>query len=118
MLPAIPPGACLSIEPGQFKDHNPQPGEIIAFRRGDGLVCHRYYGVLRIGRRRYGIEKGDRNRIAGLFRPEAYAGRLIAVDTRAATDLFCSVKKPSAWVLFGGLIRERLDWICRKTPAK
>jgi len=118
MLPVIPPGAWLSINPGSFREQNPKPGEIIAFRRGEGLVCHRYYGVLRIGRRRYGIERGDRNRIAGLFRLDAYAGRLIAVDTRAATDLFRSVKKPALLNLFGGLIRERLGWVCRKNPSQ
>ena len=114
MLPVIPPGAWLSIDPGDFSEQDPRPGEIIAFRRGAGLVCHRFYGVLRMGRRRYGIERGDRNRIAGLFRLEAYAGRLIAVDARSAADLFRTVKKPALPLLFGGLVWERLGWIYRK----
>jgi len=117
MLPVIQPGAALSIEPGTYGEQNPKAGEIIAFRRGEGLVCHRFYGTIGISRRRYGIEKGDRNRIAGLFRLEDYIGRLIAVDARAAAELFRIVKKPSVFVLFGGLIREHLDWICRKSPT-
>jgi len=118
MLPAIPPGASLSIEPGTFNQQNPRPGEIVAFRRGAGLVCHRFYGTIRIGRRRYGIERGDRNRIAGLFRLEEYIGRLISADARAGAELFRTVKTPSVFALFGGLIRERLDWIGRKSVSR
>jgi len=111
----IQPGAALSIEPGSFTEQEPKAGEIIAFRRGEGLVCHRFYGTIRMGRQRYGIEKGDRNRIAGLFRLEDYIGRLVAVDTTAAAELFRTVKKPSVFILIGGLIRERMDWIRRKS---
>ena len=114
MLPVIQPGAALSVEPGKFNEHNPQAGEIIAFRRGKGLICHRFYGTVRIGRRCYGIEKGDRNRLAGLFHPNDYIGRLIAVDKTDASELFKEVQKPSICTLFGGLLYERFDWIRRK----
>jgi len=114
MLPVIQPGASLSIEPGNFTGQNPKAGEIFAFRRGEELVCHRFYGTIRIGRRRYGIEKGDRNRIAGLFRLNDYIGRLIAVDKTDGSELFKEVRKPSVFTLFGGLLYERFDWIRRK----
>lgn len=114
MLPMIQPGASLSIEPGSFTEQNPAAGEIVAFRRGEELVCHRFYGTIGIGRRCYGIEKGDRNRIAGLFRPDDYIGRLIAVDETAGRALFKEVRKPSVFTLCGGLLYERFDWIRRK----
>ena len=114
MLPVIQPGAALSIEPGSFTEQNPTAGEIIAFRRGAGPVCHRFYGTVRIGRRRYGIERGDRNRIAGLFRLDDYIGRLITVGKTDGRELFKEVQKPAVFTLFGGLLYERFDWIRRK----
>ena len=114
MLPMIQPGAALSIEPGSFTEQNPSTGEIVAFRRGEELVCHRFYGTIGIGRRRYGIEKGDRNRIAGLFRLDDYIGRLIAVDKTDGSELIKEVRKPSIFSLFGGLLYERFDWIRRE----
>ncbi|MBU4445536.1 hypothetical protein KJ656_10710 [bacterium] len=41
-----------------------------------------------MGRRRYGIEKGDRNRIAGLYHLDDYIGRLISADAKPAGELF------------------------------
>lgn len=117
MLPVIQPGAVLSVEPGEFQKQNPAAGEIIVFKRGEKLVCHRFYGSIRICRRRYGIEKGDRNLIAGLFRPEEYVGRLISVDKTPAKELFRTVQKPSVFTLLWGLIRERADWVRRKSSG-
>ena len=114
MLPVISPGALLSIEPGSFQNQQPRPGEIVAFQRGETLVCHRFYGVLKIGARHYGIERGDNNRIAGLFRLEAYVGRLTVVDSNAAEELFREVQKPPLIILIWGLLRERFDWLFRK----
>ncbi len=114
MLPVIKAGASLSIEPGNYTEQNPNAGEIVTFRRGEGLVCHRFYGTIRIGWRRYGIEKGDRNRIAGLFRLDDYIGRLIAVDKTDSSELIKEVRKPSVFTLFGGLLYERFDWIRRE----
>jgi len=117
MLPVIQPGAVLSVEPGEFSEQNPTAGEIVVFRRGKELVCHRFYGSIRIGLRRYGIEKGDLNQIAGLIRPEEYIGRLISVDKTPAEELFRKVQKPSVFTLLWGLIRERADWVRRKSSG-
>jgi len=113
MLPVISPGAMLTIETGSFGEQAPQPGEIVAFRRGEGLVCHRFYGTLRIGKRQLGIERGDNNRIAGLFRLENYVGRLHAVDGQSGETLFRMVRKPGFLQLVIGLIHERWDWLVR-----
>jgi hypothetical protein len=110
MLPGIQPGALLLIQPGTFSGQSPQKGEIIAFRRGEGLVCHRFYGVQQIGHQVYGIEKGDFNRITGIFRIEDYYGKLAAVDGKPAVDFFREVQKPRIAILLWGLLKE---WIYR-----
>lgn len=115
MLPVIQPGALLLIQPGTFTEQSPQKGEIIAFRRGAGLVCHRFYGVLKIGQKVFGIEKGDFNRIAGIFRIEDYCGRLIMVDEKPAAEYFVKVEKPSIVILLWGLLQERIYRFCRKS---
>lgn len=109
MLPAIPPGAVLSIEVGNFEEQKPRPGELIAFRRGNQIVCHRFYGTLRIGWRRYGIEKGDANRVAGLFRVDTYLGCLEKVGEQAGQAFYQPVIRPPLPRLLIGLIRERLQ---------
>lgn len=108
MLPMIPPGAALSIEVGNFQEQKPHPGELIAFRRGNQIVCHRFYGTLRLGWRRYGIEKGDANQVAGLFRIGAYLGRIRQVDGQAGQTFHRQVIRPAIPQLLIGLIRERL----------
>lgn len=108
MLPAIPPGAVLSIEVGYFKEQKPRPGEMIAFLRGNQIVCHRFYGTLRIGWRHYGIEKGDANRVAGLFRIGTYLGRIQQVGEQGGQMFYRQVIRPPLPHLLVGLIRERL----------
>jgi hypothetical protein len=107
MLPVIEPGVLLSVQPEPFRENLPNPGELIVFKRGAGVVCHRYYGTMKLGRKRYIIEKGDRNRIAGLVRIDCYVGKATAVNNISA-DKFCkAVKKPSNLLLLLGLLRER-----------
>lgn len=108
MLPVIPPGALLFIEIGSFNEQQPRPGELIAFRRGEQLVCHRFYGTLRIGWRRYGIEKGDANQVAGLFRISSYRGRLQQLGEQPGRILYRRISRPARRTLFSGLIRELL----------
>jgi len=115
MLPGIQPGALLMIQPGTYPEQSPRKGEIIAFRRGAGLVCHRFYGVLQIGNKVFGIEKGDFNRIAGIFRIEDYCGKLIAVGEKPATGYFTEVHKPHVAFLFWGLLQERFYRFFRKS---
>ena len=115
MLPGIRSGALLMIQPGTYSEQSPRLGEIIAFWRGEGLICHRFYGVLQIGHQVYGVEKGDFNRIAGIFRIEDYCGKLIAVDEKPAAEYFTEVQKPHVAFLFWGLLHERFYRFFRKS---
>ncbi len=116
MLPEIQPGALLYIESGKFQEQALKPGELIAFYRGDGIVCHRYYGTVKIGRKYYGIEKGDYNRIAGLFRMSDYLGKVTMIDKESANFFFREVQKPRKIALFWGLLQERFHWLFQKKP--
>ena len=111
MLPVIKPGALLSIDRGNLQDQSPQPGELVAFQRGAGIVCHRYYGTVRIFGTTYGIEKGDYNLLSGVFRLNQYVGKVVAVDGNSAEKYLKAVNKPRTIALLWGLFRERFRWI-------
>jgi len=58
MYPAIKPGAIISIEPFS-PGSEPQPGEIIAWRRESGLVVHRVVRVDKNDKGKVFITRGD-----------------------------------------------------------
>jgi len=60
MYPAIKPGSLILIEPVMLKGR-PVPGEIVAIKRGNGLVVHRIRKrVVKDGKTWY-IARGDSN---------------------------------------------------------
>jgi signal peptidase I len=70
MYPTIKPGAIILIEPLHLKGE-PAPGEIIAIRRGSGLIVHRLTKIVVKNNITSFIARGDSN---------AYADNAVTID--------------------------------------
>jgi len=58
MFPVIKPGYVLLIEPLE-PGYEPQPGEIVAWKRDSGLVLHRLVRIFEKGGIRFFVTRGD-----------------------------------------------------------
>jgi len=60
MYPTIKPGTVIIIEPLRLKGP-PQEGEIVAIKRGGGIVVHRIIRIINEGGRKKYVARGDSN---------------------------------------------------------
>lgn len=58
MFPVIKPGSILLIEPLE-PDYEPQPGEIVAWKRDSGFVLHRLVRIFEKEGNRFFVTRGD-----------------------------------------------------------
>src|SRR5512133_1616391 len=80
MYPCIKPGSLILIEPLNIKGL-PRPGEIIAIRRGNGLVVHRLSKIITTNGITTYIARGDSN--ANADKPvkiDKIAGRIVRAE--------------------------------------
>lgn len=92
MYPCIKPGSLLLIEPIDLKGA-PCAGEIIAIRRGNGLVVHRLVKkVVKNGITLY-IARGDSNAYAdNPVKIEKIAGRIIGAETTGENPVKADIR--------------------------
>ncbi len=76
MLPAIPVGAFLEVEPATGE--HCRPGDIVVYRAGDKLVAHRIIWRISLGGRRLFFEKGDTNKRGSWIRGARICGLVTA----------------------------------------
>lgn len=100
MWPTIPPGAPVTIAPRPSSEAL-KPDEIVAFRRGSNLVCHRVLFAFGWKNYRYIYEKGDNNFLGRLISTRHIIGVVTAISGNG------DIPKPPTHLSLGGLILRR-----------
>jgi signal peptidase I len=80
MFPSVKPGSIIYIEPLE-KDENPRPGDIIAWKRGSGLVVHRLTTIIKCNEGLLFVTRGDSSLVDDLpILPGDIAGRVLKIE--------------------------------------
>ncbi len=113
MYPSVKPGSVILLEPYPPL-HQPEKGEIIAWKRDSGFVVHRLVGITGSENEKLFITRGDSSESEDLpVSAKQLAGRVIAIETPAGTTISPAIYIPSRSIY----LRNRLlAWLAlRKT---
>jgi len=92
MYPCIKPGSLILIEPIGIKGF-PKPGEIIAVRRGGGLIVHRLTKVINKGGATFYVARGDSNALSDApVEFKMIAGRVVRAETTGENPVAADLK--------------------------
>ncbi|HEX2920748.1 MAG TPA: S24/S26 family peptidase [Bacteroidales bacterium] len=116
MYPCIKPGSVILIESLKEKG-KPRPGEIIAIRRGNGLIVHRLVKTIMKDGIEYFVARGDSNsREDEPVKLGMIAGRVVSTEISMKNTDIRSNTKPSyfrnrlrvIWIILWKKIGNRL----------
>jgi len=79
MGPALQGARRVTIIPFRT-DYRLRPAELIVFQRGGALVCHRLWHLIRLGKSRWVLEKGDGNWLPRLIPARSICGVVRSID--------------------------------------
>jgi signal peptidase I len=92
MYPCIKPGSLLIIEPITLKGF-PRPGEIIAIRRENGLIVHRFSRIVNKNGVTCYIARGDSNAYAdNPVKIDKIAGRITGAETTGENPVRADIR--------------------------
>jgi signal peptidase I len=98
MYPSIKPGSVIFIEPIK-QDTEPVPGEIIAWKRDEGFVVHRFMRIAEKDNTRFIITRGDSSTGEDEpVLPDQIAGRVVRVENpegKPVPPVYYLNKKPN-----------------------
>ena len=105
MYPSIKPGSLILIEPINLKGL-PQPGEIIAIRRENGLVVHRLVKTIVKNGITTFIARGDSNAYADIpIKIEKISGRIVGAETTGENPVKADIRINTKPKYFNNRIR-------------